>query len=97
MRHDRGASPIGVIVEPRGDALSFFGSVGLAPGVSDVQCGPWLLEAVQTRDSVIMCVLPFFHIYGMNMLLNTTLFNRTHMVTMPSSISNLLELHQKRQ
>lgn len=63
-----------------------------------VQCGPWLLENGQTRDSVIMCVLPFFHIYGMNVLLNTTLFNRTHMVTMPSfDLPTFLELHQKHQ
>ena len=61
-----------------------------------VQCGPLLLENGQTRDSVIMCVLPFFHIYGMNVLLNTSLFNRTHMVTMPSfDLPTFLELHQR--
>lgn len=48
------------------------------------------------RDSVVMCVLPFFHIYGMNVLLNSCLFVRSHIVTMPSfDLEKFLAAHQK--
>lgn len=61
-----------------------------------VQCGPLLMDNGQTPDSVIMAVLPFFHIYGMNVLLNTSLYNRTHLITMPSfDLVRFLELHQE--
>lgn len=61
-----------------------------------VQCAPLLMENGQTPDSVIMCVLPFFHIYGMNVLLNTSLYNRLHIITMPSfDLPQFLELHQR--
>jgi len=60
-----------------------------------VQCGPLLMANGQTPDSTIMCVLPFFHIYGMNVLLNTSLYNRLHIVTMPAfDLPRFLELHQ---
>ena len=36
-----------------------------------------------TRDAVVMAVLPFFHIYGMNVLMNTSLHLRAKLVTMP--------------
>lgn len=61
-----------------------------------VQIGPLLMDNGQTPDSVIMAVLPFFHIYGMNVLLNSSLYNRTHLVTMPSfDLPRFLELHQE--
>ncbi|MCI1255244.1 MAG: AMP-binding protein [Corynebacterium provencense] len=61
-----------------------------------VQISPLLMDNGQTRDSVIMAVLPFFHIYGMNVLLNSSLHNRTHLVTMPSfDLPTFLELHQR--
>lgn len=60
-----------------------------------VQCGPLLMANGQRPDSTIMCVLPFFHIYGMNVLLNTSLYNRLHIVTMPAfDLPRFLELHQ---
>lgn len=36
-----------------------------------------------TKDAVVLAVLPFFHIYGMNVILNTTLHLRAKLVTMP--------------
>lgn len=36
-----------------------------------------------TRDAVVLAVLPFFHIYGMNVILNTSLHLRAKLVTMP--------------
>ncbi|WP_420098495.1 AMP-binding protein [Corynebacterium sp.] len=60
-----------------------------------LQTLPQLQENGQSRDSTVMAVLPFFHIYGMNTVLNTTLANRAHLVTMPSfDLKNFLELHQ---
>ncbi|MGO1948706.1 MAG: AMP-binding protein [Mycobacteriaceae bacterium] len=61
-----------------------------------LQTSPHMLENGQTRDSVVMAVLPFFHIYGMNTVLNSTLMNRCHLVTMPSfDLTGFLELHQE--
>lgn len=60
-----------------------------------LQTLPQLTENGQGRDSTVMAVLPFFHIYGMNTVLNTTLANRAHLVTMPSfDLTRFLELHQ---
>ncbi|SDU34540.1 AMP-binding protein [Gordonia westfalica] len=36
-----------------------------------------------TPDDVVIAVLPFFHIYGMTVLLNAALFNRSSLVVMP--------------
>lgn len=48
------------------------------------------------RDSTVMAVLPFFHIYGMNVLLNSCLYVRSHIVTMPAfDLEKFLEAHQK--
>jgi acyl-CoA synthetase (AMP-forming)/AMP-acid ligase II len=35
-------------------------------------------------DGTMLAVLPFFHIYGMNSLLNASLHHRMHLVTMPA-------------
>lgn len=60
-----------------------------------LQTVPRLRENGQEPDSVVMAVLPFFHIYGMNTVLNCTLANRSHLVTMPSfDLKTFLELHQ---
>ncbi|MFI1030558.1 AMP-binding protein [Streptomyces sp. NPDC020951] len=65
------------------------GTTGLAKGVmlthtnivaNIAQCEPML--KVTERDTVL-AVLPFFHIYGMNVLLNLTLRARGTLVTMP--------------
>lgn len=48
------------------------------------------------RDSVLMCVLPFSHIYGMNVLLNVGLRLRSHIVAMPKfELGSFLAAHQK--
>ncbi|NED59435.1 4-coumarate--CoA ligase family protein, partial [Streptomyces sp. SID10244] len=36
-----------------------------------------------TNDDVVIAVLPFFHIYGMTVLLNAALYNRGRLVIMP--------------
>ncbi len=36
-----------------------------------------------TRDDAVLAVLPFFHIYGMTVLLNYALLHRARLVTMP--------------
>ena len=56
---------------------------------------PALADIGLSRDSVVMGVLPFFHIYGMNVLLNTTLAIRGAIVTMPKmDLPEFLQLHQ---
>jgi 4-coumarate--CoA ligase len=45
-----------------------------------VQCRP-ALDVVE--DDVVLAVLPFFHIYGMTVLLNIALKSRARLVTMP--------------
>ena len=37
----------------------------------------------QEPDDVVMAVLPFFHIYGMNVIMSITLKQRAKLVTMP--------------
>lgn len=44
------------------------------------QCGP-VIDV--THDDRVLAVLPFFHIYGMTVLLNLALHNRATLVTMP--------------
>lgn len=44
------------------------------------QCGP-VIDV--THDDRVLAVLPFFHIYGMTVLLNLALHNRAALVTMP--------------
>jgi acyl-CoA synthetase (AMP-forming)/AMP-acid ligase II len=47
-------------------------------------------------DDVIMGVLPFFHIYGMQVIMNTTLAAGGTVITMPRfDLVQFLELHQK--
>ena len=65
------------------------GTTGLAKGVmlthrnlvaNVMQCGP----GVDMSDNeVVIAVLPFFHIYGMQVLMNTVLHNGATLVTMP--------------
>lgn len=68
------------------------GTTGVAKGVrlshrnlvaNMMQLAPRLEPNGMHGDSVGMCVLPFFHIYGMNALLNNCLMARAHQVTMP--------------
>lgn len=48
-----------------------------------------------TRDSVVLHVLPYFHIYGMNCLLNLGLYFRLHAITMPKfDLPQFLQLLQ---
>ncbi|GAA4397027.1 4-coumarate--CoA ligase family protein [Tsukamurella soli] len=65
------------------------GTTGLPKGVmlthtnlvaNIAQCTPALKVS---PDDAVIAVLPFFHIYGMNVLLNLTLRNRGTLVTLP--------------
>ena len=49
-------------------------------------------------DAVVLAVLPFFHIYGMNVLMNSTLKARAKIVTMPKfDLPDFLRLVQEQQ
>lgn len=49
-----------------------------------------------SEDDTIIAVLPFFHIYGMQVLLNTGLAAGATIITMPRfDLEQFLELHQK--
>lgn len=55
------------------------------------------LELVKKED-IVFGVLPFFHIYGLTALANTTLAARATLVTVPRfSLESFLEAHQKYQ
>lgn len=65
-------------------------------GANIAQLIPALDTVGLRRDSTVMAVLPFFHIYGMNVLLNNTLAARATLVTAPKfDLPQFLELHQK--
>ena len=50
------------------------------------------------RDDRVMAVLPFFHIYGMNTIMNLTLYRRGTLVTMPKmELPTFLDLVQSRR
>ena len=60
------------------------------------QVTPALQDIGLHADSRVMGVLPFFHIYGMNVLLNGTLRARGAVVTMPKfDLEQFLQLHQQ--
>lgn len=81
------------------------GTTGLPKGVvlshrnlvaNVVQAMPALESAGMRRDSMVMGVLPFFHIYGLNVLLNSSLALRSTIVTMPRmDLARFLQLHEK--
>ncbi|WP_019203568.1 AMP-binding protein [Tsukamurella sp. 1534] len=51
-----------------------------------------------SRDDRVMAVLPFFHIYGMNTIMNLTLYRRGTLVTMPKmELPAFLDLVQRRR
>ena len=52
----------------------------------------------EERDDVVMAVLPFFHIYGMNVIMSITLKVRAKLVTMPRfELADFLRLiHEQR-
>ena len=56
-----------------------------------------LLNAIDVdSNDTVMAVLPFFHVYGMNALLNVTLYLKAHLITMPKfDLVQFLELHVK--
>jgi len=58
------------------------------------QCGAIGVEG----DDVVLAVLPFFHIYGMTVLLNYALLHRARLVTMPrfdlAELLRLIEVHR---
>ncbi|WP_416372607.1 AMP-binding protein [Corynebacterium variabile] len=69
------------------------GTTGMAKGVklshrnlvaNMYQIGVTLEVSGVDHDWTMLAVLPFFHIYGMNSLLNASLLHRMHLVTMPT-------------
>lgn len=76
---------------PKGVMLSHY---NLAANIRQV--APALQDIGLHADSTVMGVLPFFHIYGMNVLLNSTLRIRGAIVTMPKfDLEQFLQLHQQ--
>lgn len=50
------------------------------------------------QDDVTLAVLPFFHIYGMNVIMNITLYQRGKLVIMPKfDLPNFLQLIQNQK
>lgn len=76
---------------PKGVMLSHYNLVA-----NIRQVAPALQDIGLHADSTVMGVLPFFHIYGMNVLLNSTLRIRGAIVTMPKfDLEQFLQLHQQ--
>ncbi len=78
------------------------GTTGIAKGVmlthrNLVANIAQVLEPAQIReDEKIICVLPFFHIYGMQVLMNTGLRGGATLITMPRfDLEQFLRLHQE--
>lgn len=76
---------------PKGVMLSHYNLVA-----NIRQVAPALQDIGLSAESKVMGVLPFFHIYGMNVLLNSTLRIRGAIVTMPKfDLEQFLQLHQQ--
>ncbi|MGV9669397.1 MULTISPECIES: AMP-binding protein [unclassified Gordonia (in: high G+C Gram-positive bacteria)] len=65
----------GTTGNPKGVALSHRNLVANVVQIKPLQG--------MTPDDVVIAVLPFFHIYGMTVLLNAALYNRGRLVVMP--------------
>ncbi|MGC5257467.1 AMP-binding protein [Gordonia sp. DT218] len=65
----------GTTGNPKGVALSHRNLVANVAQIKPLQG--------MTHDDVVIAVLPFFHIYGMTVLLNAALYNRGRLVIMP--------------
>ncbi|GAC68030.1 AMP-binding protein [Gordonia soli] len=65
----------GTTGNPKGVALSHRNLVANVAQIKPLQG--------MTPDDVVIAVLPFFHIYGMTVLLNAALYNRARLVIMP--------------
>ena len=95
LLHD-GGSPPRVLIDPSRDTLVIpysSGTSGLPKGVvlthsnvvanlQQISANPSLND--MSSDDVVLGVLPFFHIYGMVIVLNFALSRGAHIVTMPS-------------
>jgi len=94
-----------VAIDPATDlvALPFSsGTTGLPKGVMlthrnlVANCAQATSALKMTPESVAMGVLPFFHIYGMTVIMNLALSQGATIVTMPRfDLEQFLELHQK--
>ncbi|MEE3853487.1 AMP-binding protein [Gordonia sp. LSe1-13] len=65
----------GTTGNPKGVALSHRNLVANVAQIKPLQG--------MTSDDVVIAVLPFFHIYGMTVLLNAALYNRGRLIIMP--------------
>jgi len=80
----------GTTGNPKGVALSHRNLVANVAQIKPLQG--------MTPDDVVIAVLPFFHIYGMTMLLNAALHSRARLVIMPKfDLAEFLENIQKFQ
>jgi long-chain acyl-CoA synthetase len=83
-----------VNIEPKKDlALLQYtgGTTGVAKGVmlthynlvaNTTQCIKWMYK-LDYRNEVVLCVLPFFHVYGMTVGMNYSVMARSKMVILP--------------
>lgn len=87
-------TPVPVEVDPENDlALLQYtgGTTGAAKGVmlthlnlvaNTTQCSQWMYNMKQGEE-VILCALPFFHVYGMTVGMNYSVMDRSKMVILP--------------
>ena len=96
--------PIGQVAVDAGDIVALpysSGTTGLTKGVmlshrNLVANVAQVVDAIELReDETLIAVLPFFHIYGMQVLMNTGLRAGATIVTMPRfDLEQFLRLHQ---
>ncbi|RKL65995.1 long-chain fatty acid--CoA ligase [Salipaludibacillus neizhouensis] len=86
--------PLSVSIDPKEDlALLQYtgGTTGVAKGVmlthynlvaNTTQCMKWM-HKIDHGNEVILCALPFFHVYGMTVGMNFSVMDRSKMVILP--------------
>ena len=96
MDLDHRGGRVGQVEPPRFGAGGVVGQLGGALWSDDRLQGECPDGAVpHPGDDVVIGVLPFFHIYGMNTIMNLTLYRRGTLVTMPKmELPTFLDLVQ---
>ena len=51
--------------------------------IESSRCLTYVNVSVDTSQEVILSVLPFFHIYGFNGILNASIMHGMHIITLP--------------